>query len=586
MQFSEVDMAEEKTTIQDLLDQGIQAIRAKDKAAARHLLTQASDMDPANAAVWFWLSAAVEDPYEQERILLKVADLDPENTLAVKGLAIAQQRIIETTFDHAVTAVKESNPELARDLLSEVIDRDEGNLAAWELMSQVVQSTEDQEICFNNILALDPDNREVQGKLDLLLQARGMPSQSPWMSEGVEDRDQFSAPTLAGDILGEAYREKYTTVIPEPETEIETPTTALWAKYDNHMKCPYCASMTTTEDRRCPNCGNRLWISSQYSDTRSTLLWIIIVLQAGTTILLSILPLILLFVVAQRLAIFNFFSLLPPYLGLPSDLSPNVVASAFEILPKGFFYVSCLPALLTLFYTIALYMRWRPVFYMMLVSAILGLAGSIASLAFVPSFVGSLFAGVIGILLSLGTLVLVIKLETDFRKTRRRLYLNVDNDVKEGVGFLLRGKQYARKGMWALAAIHFRRAIGLMPYQEGAYLATAVACANLDDYALARAVLEDALDNDPDNSRLNQALDIVKSKSYRDEEKVTDEYAELSEPTNVIDSSESVDNTENMVTESLETDSNQAIKENSNASLIDDLLHHASDADSPEYETK
>jgi tetratricopeptide (TPR) repeat protein len=506
-------MIEQNGNVQQLLQQGIDAIKAKNKSHARELLTQACDLDPTNVSVWFWLSAALDDPYKQEESLLKVLELDPNNNLAAKGLVLAQRQIIDSAFQRGVMAAQSDNLELARELLTEVVERDNEHLAAWNWLSQVVETSEDQEVCFTNILTLDPENYEIRGKLNLLQQTREIARQNPWIDDEIET-DQTPtkiAPTLAGDILGEAYREKYTTIVPEPEYEPEPPSVAMWSKYDDNLGCPYCGSPTEHKHRRCPTCKKPLWVSSHSAESRSTLLWIVILLQAMSTLLLAVVPLIILFVVAQRLGIFNFFNLIPAYLGLASPLNPNIIADALVILPRGWFFLSWVPALIFLLYTIALYLRWTPVYYFLVASSLLGLVGSVAGLVSLPAFVGSIFVWALGILASLATLVMVIKLEGDFRKNRRRLYLDIDSDLSEGMAFLIRGKLYARRGMWALAAIHLRRAIGLMPYDAGGYMATAVACSHLKDYDLARAVLEDAQRKDPENIRIQQALEVLQT---------------------------------------------------------------------------
>lgn len=533
-------MAEQHDTVKAYLQQGIDAIKAKDKNLARDLLAQASELDPNNVAVWFWLSAALEDPYEQEQCLLKVIALDPNNTLAAKGLGIAQQRIIDNAFERGVTAVQENNPEFARGYFTEVIERDQGNLAAWEWLSQVVETSEDQEVCFTNILFLDPENDVIRKKLTLLKQTREMAEHNPWIEDDTEEAQdsQFIAPTLAGDILGKAYVEKYTTVIPEPDEETELPSVALWARYNDTLGCPYCGHSTEYKQRRCPECKKPLWVSSHSTESRSTMLWFVIMLQALTTIILAVIPLVILFIVAQRLGIFNFFNLIPAYLGRPSPLNPNIIKAAYVILPRGWFFLSWVPALVTLIFAIALYLQWTPVYYLMLVGAGLGLTGSIAGLAMIPAFEGSLFAGALGILLSLSTLVMVIKLESDFRKIRRRYFLDIDPDLQDGMAFLIRGKQYARKGMWALSAIHLRRANALMPFDAGGYLATAVACSQLHDYELARTVLEEAQRMDPENTRIQEALEVLSTAQTRaetGEESTTPGQEEDTEETEALD---------------------------------------------------
>jgi hypothetical protein len=75
-----------------LVQQGIAAIKAGNKAQARDLLTKAVDLDEQNEQAWLWLSACVETVEEQQICLENVMSLNPNNEKAKKGLAaIAKQ---------------------------------------------------------------------------------------------------------------------------------------------------------------------------------------------------------------------------------------------------------------------------------------------------------------------------------------------------------------------------------------------------------------------------------------------------------------------------------------------------------------
>ncbi len=55
------------------------------------------------------------------------------------------------------------------------------------------------------------------------------------------------------------------------------------------------------------------------------------------------------------------------------------------MLSRTEFYLLGLPFVLSVAGTIALYLRWPPVFYLLLASSVLGLAGSIGGIAFLGS---------------------------------------------------------------------------------------------------------------------------------------------------------------------------------------------------------
>jgi tetratricopeptide (TPR) repeat protein len=149
-----------------------------------------------------------------------------------------------------------------------------------------------------------------------------------------------------------------------------------------------------------------------------------------------------------------------------------------------------------------------------LVNALLILSTAIAALAIDLGQSGDAIAvnqtaGIIcgggGLLLGLFLILLVLKLEDDFFFDQKRLLLRLDRDATNGPALLISGRRYAKRGMWAMAAIHLRRATGALPHQIDPYLALAVAHLKLRRYDLAASDLEAARrisPNDPQVERL------------------------------------------------------------------------------------
>ena len=501
-------------TVDQLLQAGVAAAKAGQHTRARALLARVLALDAGNVTAWLWLSGVAETPLQQEACLEKALALDPGNQPAQKALIAARARATAYLLQEGVAAAQAGNSGRARELLMQVTARDEENLPAWLWLSRVVDSSEDQETCYENILALDPDNVEAQKGVTLLRQVREAAAANPWVEVADADLDdrQRAAPTLAAAVLGEEYVRRHTTVIPEPEPEPESPAVALWARFEDEYRCPYCAAPTGHDHRRCKACGNPLWIKVQRKEERSTLLWILILLQAGYTVFSSLGPILTLYFVSERVGLDDFTQLLPVYFGLPGSVSPQASA-ALAMAPRGVFFLSWVPFLVSSALTVGLYLRWPLVFYLLLIDAGLGLLGSVVALVvFLSAGLIAIFGGVIGVLLSLGLFVLVLKLEDDFKRDKIRILLRADRDIKEGMAFLIRGRLYASKKMWALAAIHFRRAAALMAHQPDGYLAMAIACINLKEYDLAAYALEDVRRVNPEDPEIDK-LEALLAKS-------------------------------------------------------------------------
>ncbi len=70
-----------------ILQLGIEAARAGDKAEARELFRLVTREDSNNAQGWLWLAGVAEDREEKRAALERVVEIDPSNDLARKGLA-------------------------------------------------------------------------------------------------------------------------------------------------------------------------------------------------------------------------------------------------------------------------------------------------------------------------------------------------------------------------------------------------------------------------------------------------------------------------------------------------------------------
>ncbi len=71
-------------------------------------------------------------------------------------------------IDAAREALKKGQKDIAREQLEQALENDEHNAEAWFLMSQAVDTEEDQRICLENVLQLDPDHPGATAALKLL----------------------------------------------------------------------------------------------------------------------------------------------------------------------------------------------------------------------------------------------------------------------------------------------------------------------------------------------------------------------------------------------------------------------------------
>lgn len=79
----------------------------------------------------------------------------------------------------AIKAYKAKKRSEAREILMEVVDRDEKHEQGWLYLSLVVDSKQEQQICLENVLAINPNNQQARKALEVLNQKLGAPPPPP-----------------------------------------------------------------------------------------------------------------------------------------------------------------------------------------------------------------------------------------------------------------------------------------------------------------------------------------------------------------------------------------------------------------------
>jgi hypothetical protein len=80
----------------DLLQRGIAALKAGDKAEARRLLGRIIRQNPRDEQAWLWMSGAVDTARERATCLTKVLEINPQNETARRGLTTLKKRLPTT----------------------------------------------------------------------------------------------------------------------------------------------------------------------------------------------------------------------------------------------------------------------------------------------------------------------------------------------------------------------------------------------------------------------------------------------------------------------------------------------------------
>ncbi len=86
---------------------------------------------------------------------------------------------VDTLLKQGIHALKAGQKQQARALLTQVVDIDERNEQAWLWLSAAVDSPEEQEICLENVLTINPNNPHAQRGLEKVQQKMGKTASQP-----------------------------------------------------------------------------------------------------------------------------------------------------------------------------------------------------------------------------------------------------------------------------------------------------------------------------------------------------------------------------------------------------------------------
>jgi len=365
-----------------------------------------------------------------------------------------------------IAAIRAGDRVRGRDLLLEVTAADERIEPAWLWLAAAVDDPAEQLTALENALALNPHNAPARERRAALRAQLGLAEPTPPLpSPPAPHPVPPPTPTAPPDFA--------TQFAVDPD--------------DDPLQCPSCGKLTVESETRCPHCRRNLLVSRRW--------------QGGGY---QYFLLILLGLNVQG-ALVQFA--LPWFVNL---LRGPWVESILEWAQLGAGLTDVpWPALAAraglLFFVLALFL------------ADAGLAFPAAALVLALDVVVNGAALALGIIplplaafnLALSGLVLLISLAALFSQAiaRERRYTQLDRKLFDAQGFYDRGREYARAGLVALAAVHFQKAVTLQPRTAHFYKALGLAQLQLGRYAKARQTLEAGQSRAPEDKEFAQILE-------------------------------------------------------------------------------
>lgn len=202
---------------------------------------------------------------------------------------------MQDLLQRGIAAARAGRRSEARQLLMQVVEADDQSEQGWLWLSGVVDSPADAQVCLENVLALNPENRQARQGLEWILartsqpktepppETRPIPSQSSLAaskpgfvseiytptpavparqpSERIVPPDPLVVPQPAAPPARQPIREPVPPAASERTATIEVP--------EPELPCPYCGAPTEQRQHNCLNCRKSLMFEAPAAPQRS-----------------------------------------------------------------------------------------------------------------------------------------------------------------------------------------------------------------------------------------------------------------------------------------------------------------------------
>jgi len=402
---------------------------------------------------------------------------------------------IRGLLNDGIQAVRANDLPRARERLLRVLEADENNEAAWLWLSAALDDPADQLMALERVLAINPQHPQALAGAQTLRQRLGQPITPPPTAPEPEPsvtQPQAETNGTAITILASSPPMAVDPARVPPAVEVILPGEAtatasdtLFSE-DDPYQCAYCGRQTHPDDERCRHCGRSLLGPGQW---RGGGYLYFALLGAGVQLQVSLVQALAAFIVSNyplALSLLPFGSLWVSHQLIPAVV--RTVAWAIVVLLmlgdyEGGFGVAAIVA--------ALDLAWAGIGY---------------KLGVVPSAATQINAA-LGVVIFLTGLLAVISQA----QSRVRLRVVLDRNLDGAVMFHRRALTYARQGKWALAALHWRRAISRSPSEGLYYKSLGRANVSLGRYAEAVRAFKSGAEVAPADREFSRLIETVRA---------------------------------------------------------------------------
>jgi tetratricopeptide (TPR) repeat protein len=410
-----------------------------------------------------------------------------------------------------IAAARAGHKEQAKDLLLQVLDRNEEIEAAWLWLSGVVDDPEERHICLENVLALNPGNAAAQAGLRYLA-AQGL-NVPPGPTPSSVAADPHPPRSVLTPIPDEPARPDAQPT--PPGSKANTPQLGSSPPFRprptviqiDPFGCPYCGGPVSGEESRCDHCRRLVAVRSRKRAAGASLGWLSL-----SFVLLAVASWGEGYLAAQLVQIGRLPAWLTQtavrFLVGSALFNPAGLAGDLVQFADTFVLINTLLAGLCIVAALGLALRFRAVYFGSFLLAGVLIAGTGAGL--LTSLVGWVPA-----VFRVGLVALAVKWLADsapaFEWETRSYNADVDHDLHNDLDYYNRGLGYRDLGMWAKAAAHWQVAAQLGPAKAQYRVAVANAYLKMGYPEAALAEADKALTRDSGNAELRAFRDSLAS---------------------------------------------------------------------------
>jgi tetratricopeptide (TPR) repeat protein len=424
-------------------------------------------------------------------------------------------------LQQGIAAARAGKREEARALLMQLVEGDERNEQAWLWLAGVVDAPEDIRTCLQNVLDLNPANQQAQQGLAWVEQRYGPaePPPAPVVIATMSPPEREVQATPAPPPAPEQQRSfigpttKLTNADAAPAVVAATASAASSVPIiaaPPEYPCPYCGAPTVLKQQACTQCRGDLMLRADPSSKRSLALTVLGFLWGIGGVLCLLVTVLLFFLflwlrqsVQARSAAGSADALL---LGVAITL---VTGLFYLILARGLLarrlwaYVTNIVLIVLSFFSTLSGVAVGT----MMIGALLSSLGRTRNAEAVAGTASLIGVAVLGIAFVLLPIILTFLSYRDFIGPKVRF-----QPIIEPADHLLHynnGIAYKNRGMWYMATQEWDVAVSKKPHEPNYLHALGLAYAQLKQFEKARAMLDRAIQIEPNNPQIRESRALI-----------------------------------------------------------------------------